>query len=214
METHLSTTPSLPGELEFWFDFGSNYSYLSVLRIEALAREAGLVVRWRPFVLGPVFKSLGWDNSPFVLHKAKGDYMWRDMARECQKYGLPWRQPSVFPRHSLLPVRVALYGEQEPWMAGFCRRVMLRNFSADLDINAVDSVAAVLGELGLDAAAILGAAQADSNKLALRERGAHALALGIFGAPTFFVDGEMFWGNDRLDDAIAYARHVSNPAAS
>ncbi len=204
MEQDKQIVPS--AGLEFWFDFGSNYSYLSVMRIEQLARDAGVTVLWRPFVLGPIFKAMGWDTSPFVLQKAKGDYMWRDMVRQCQKYGVPWRHPSEFPRHSLLPVRVALYGAQRPWMAEFCRRVMLRNFSADLDINAGASVAAVLDELGLDAAAIMAAAQADANKQRLKERTEQARALGIFGAPTFLVGGEMFWGNDRLDDAIAHAQ--------
>jgi 2-hydroxychromene-2-carboxylate isomerase len=203
-----SNGEAAPAELEFWFDFGSNYSYLSVMRIEQLARQAGVAVLWRPFVLGPIFKAMGWDNSPFVLQKAKGEYMWRDMARQCDKYGLPWRQPSEFPRHSLLPVRVALYGERQPWIAEFCRRVMLRNFSADLDINGADSVAAVLAQLGLDAAAIIAAAQADANKLRLKERTARAQALGIFGAPTCFVGGEMYWGNDRLDDAVMRARRA------
>jgi 2-hydroxychromene-2-carboxylate isomerase len=204
MEQDKQIVPS--AALEFWFDFGSNYSYLSVMRIEQRARDAGVTVLWRPFVLGPIFKAMGWDTSPFVLQKAKGDYMWRDMVRQCQKYGVPWRRPSEFPRHSLLPVRVALYGAQQPWMAEFCRRVMLRNFSADLDINAGASVAAVLDELGLDAAAIMAAAQADANKQRLKERTEQARALGIFGAPTFLVGGEMFWGNDRLDEAIAHAR--------
>ncbi|MDC8760805.1 2-hydroxychromene-2-carboxylate isomerase [Janthinobacterium fluminis] len=196
---------STPAELEIWFDFASNYSYLSVMRIEDLARRAGARVLWRPFLLGPVFQSFGWTNSPFVLQKAKGEYMWRDIVRECDKYALPWRRPAEFSRRSLLPVRVALYGEQEPWIAEFCRRVMLRNFSADLDIDAEASVAAVLAEMGLDAAAIIASAQADENKRKLRARGEQAIALGIFGAPTFFVAGEMFWGNDRLDDAIARA---------
>ncbi|MFM9434776.1 2-hydroxychromene-2-carboxylate isomerase [Janthinobacterium sp. CG_23.3] len=213
MQTNMQSNPqAAPAELEFWFDFGSNYSYLSVMRIEQLARQAGVTVLWRPFVLGPIFKAMGWDNSPFVLQKAKGNYMWRDMARQCDKYGVPWRQPSEFPRHSLLPVRVALYGEREPWIAEFCRRVMLRNFSADLDINAADSVAAVLLQLGLDAAAIIDAAQADANKLRLKERTVRATSLGIFGAPTCFVGDEMYWGNDRLDDAVERARRAGESA--
>ncbi|MEC5159515.1 MULTISPECIES: 2-hydroxychromene-2-carboxylate isomerase [unclassified Janthinobacterium] len=213
MQTNMQSNPqAAPAELEFWFDFGSNYSYLSVMRIEQLARQAGVTVLWRPFVLGPIFKAMGWDNSPFVLQKAKGNYMWRDMARQCDKYGVPWRQPSEFPRHSLLPVRVALYGEGEPWIAEFCRRVMLRNFSADLDINGADSVAAVLLQLGLDAAAIIDAAQADANKLRLKERTVRATSLGIFGAPTCFVGAEMYWGNDRLDDAVERARRAGESA--
>ncbi|MFC3107301.1 2-hydroxychromene-2-carboxylate isomerase [Undibacterium arcticum] len=194
------------GELEFWFDFGSNYSYLSVMRIRELARSAEVDVRWRPFLLGPIFKSFGWETSPFVLQKEKGAYMWQDMLRQCRKYGIAWQRPSQFPRHSLLPLRVALYGAEQPWIAQFCERVMLQNFSADQDINAESSVAYILDRLDLDAAAIIAAAQSEDNKLRLRQRTEQAKALGIFGAPTFFVDGEMFWGNDRLDDAIALAR--------
>lgn len=192
-------------ELEFWFDFGSNYSYLSVMRIRALARRFDVSIQWRPFLLGPIFKSFGWDSSPFVLQKEKGNYMWQDMVRQCDKYGIAWQRPSVFPRHSLLPVRVALYGAEEPWIGEFCERVMLRNFTTDQDINAEDSVADILERLELNATSIIQSAQGEANKCRLKERTEQAKALGIFGAPTFFVHGEMFWGNDRLDDAIEYA---------
>lgn len=84
---------SNPKAIEFWFELASNYSYLSVMRIEAAAARLGVDLRWRPFLLGPIFRSLGWNNSPFVLQKAKGDYVWQDMARECEKYGLPWTRP-------------------------------------------------------------------------------------------------------------------------
>ncbi|MFL6675012.1 MAG: 2-hydroxychromene-2-carboxylate isomerase [Massilia sp.] len=194
-----------PGRLEFWFDFGSNYSYLSVMRIGALARAAGVDVCWRPFLLGPIFKSFGWETSPFVLQKEKGNYVWQDMVRECRKYGLPWQRPSEFPRQSLLPLRIAVVGAGQPWMEEFCQRVMLRNFAADLDINDEASMAAVLDGMGLDSAAILAAAVSAENKLSLRERTGQAQARGVFGAPTFFVGDEMFWGNDRLEDAIALA---------
>src|SRR5687767_12579343 len=102
--------------IEFWFDFGSNYSYLSMMRIGRLAAEAGLTVRYKPFLLGPIFASLGWDTSPFVLQEAKGRYVWRDMQRQCDKYGLRWRRPSVFPRRTLLAARIALQNESAPWM--------------------------------------------------------------------------------------------------
>jgi 2-hydroxychromene-2-carboxylate isomerase len=196
----------MPGNriLEFWFDFGSNYSYLSVMRISALARAAGVEVAWRPFLVGPIFKSLGMDNSPFVLQKEKGAYVWHDMVRECRKYQLPWKRPTDFPRLSLLPVRIAVLGEGEPWLVPFCERVMLRNFSLDLDIGSAASMAEVLDGLQLDAEAIIAAAQSDANKLRVRERTEQARQRGVFGAPTFFAAGEMFWGNDRLDDAIAW----------
>lgn len=197
--------------MEFWFDFASNYSYLSVMRIGALAERAGVEVVWRPFLLGPVFKALGWDNSPFVLQKEKGRYVWQDMLRECRKYDLPWQQPGEFPQHSVLAARVALVGEGQPWFVPFCQRVMLRNFAENRSIAREEDIAEVLTTLGLDAAPILAAAQTDATKLRLRERTEQARARGLFGAPTFFVGEEMFWGNDRLEDAIACA--AASPAA-
>ena len=191
--------------LEFWFDFGSNYSYLSAMRIEALAREKHVHVLWKPFLLGVVFKSLGWETSPFVLQKRKGDYMWRDMARLCEKYSLPWRQPATFPRTALLPMRVALVGADQGWIAPFARKMMAMNFAADRDIDNIEAVSEVLDELGLDAPAILALALTPDNKLRLRQQTQQAQDLGLFGAPSFISDTELFWGNDRLDDALAFA---------
>ena len=191
--------------LEFWFDFGSNYSYLSAMRIEALAREKKVQVIWKPFLLGVVFKALGWETSPFVLQKIKGDYTWRDMARQCEKYGLPWRQPSAFPRTALLPMRVAMVGADQGWIAPFARRMMAMNFAADRDIDNLEAVSEVLAELGLDARAIVALALTPDNKQRLRRQTEQAQTLNLFGAPSFISDGELFWGNDRLDDALAHA---------
>ena len=189
--------------IEFWFDFASNYSYLSVMRIRQLV-PGGVI--WRPFLLGPIFKDAGWNNSPFVLQKDKGAYVWQDMPRQCVKYGLPWRQPSAFPRNSMLAARVGILCEDQPWMTDFCERVMLANFADDRDIASVDCIASILSALGQDAEAIVRDAQTDDNKARLRARTEQAKALHIFGAPTFMVGGAMFWGNDRLDDAIAHAQ--------
>ncbi len=192
-------------EIEFWFEFGSNYSYLSVMRIEAAAAQCDVTVRWKPFLLGPIFRSLGWGTSPFVLQKAKGDYVWTDMARQCRKHGLPWQRPTEFPRSSLLPARVALVGADQPWMGAYCRRIVSLNFAEDREIDDLQTVAEVLNQLQLPAQTILDAAQSDANKLRLRQQTEAAQAKGIFGAPTFFVGDEMFWGDDRLDDALVSA---------
>ena len=191
--------------IEFWFDFGSNYSYLSMLRIRRLAADAGVQVRLKPFMLGPIFKALGWETSPFVLQTMKGNYVWRDLQRQCTKYGLPWQRPSVFPRNGLLAARVALQGDGEPWLAAFCEQAMQANFAHDRDIGDGTVLAAILDGLGIDSATILAAAGTEAAKHALRERTADAQARGVFGAPMFFVGDEMFWGNDRLEDAIALA---------
>ena len=191
--------------IEFWFDFGSNYSYLSMMRIQRLARAAGVRVRLQPFMLGPIFKSLGWETSPFVLQELKGRYVWRDMERQCAKFGLRWQRPSTFPRNGLLAARIALVAEAAPWRQAFCEQVMLANFADDREIGDTAVLARILDGLGADSGAVLQAAQANTIKLALRERGAVAQARGMFGAPTFFVGDEMFWGNDRLEDALALA---------
>ncbi|NHQ94026.1 2-hydroxychromene-2-carboxylate isomerase [Janthinobacterium lividum] len=208
-----SWRPPSPGSdamatLEFWFDFGSNYSYLSAMRIEALAREKKVHVIWKPFLLGVVFKALGWETSPFILQKLKGDYTWRDMARQCEKYALPWQQPSSFPPTALLPMRVALIGADQGWIALFARRMMAMNFAADRDIDNVEAVSEALEELGLDARAVLVLALTQDNKLRLRRQTEQAQALNLFGAPSFISNGELFWGNDRLDDALAHAAGV------
>jgi 2-hydroxychromene-2-carboxylate isomerase len=192
--------------IEFWFEFGSNYSYLSVMRIEDAARRCGVRIVWKPFLLGPIFRALGMENSPFVLQKVNGAYTQQDMARHCRKYGLPpWALPSVFPRLGVLPLRIALLGEEKPWIGVFCRKVMELNFVLDQDINQPDSMAPILTELGLPTSDVLNQAQAEPTKARLREQTEHARARGIFGAPTFFVGTEMFWGNDRLDDALLFA---------
>jgi 2-hydroxychromene-2-carboxylate isomerase len=201
-----STVTSKPSpEIEFWFEFGSNYSYLSVMRIEDAARQRGVRIAWRPFLLKPILQALGFESSIFVLQKEKGAYTWHDMVRQCRKYELRWTQPSTFPRVAVLPLRIALLGVEQPWMGAFCRRVMELNFVLDHDINQPDSIAPILTELGLPASEILDQARAEPTKIRLREQTEEARARGIFGAPTFFVGTEMFWGNDRLDDALLFA---------
>ncbi|MBA2673139.1 2-hydroxychromene-2-carboxylate isomerase [Ramlibacter sp.] len=196
---------SPPRRIEFWFDFGSNYSYISAMRIAELAARNGVEVAWNPFLLGPIFKSFGWDTSPFVLQKEKGAYTWKDMARQCKKYGLPWRQPSSFPRAAVLPSRVALFAQGTPWHGEFCRRVFALNFAEDRDVHTPEAVTGILEQLGVPAAEVLQQAQSDAIKLRLRQQTEMAVARGVFGAPTFFAAGEMFWGNDRLEDALAHA---------
>ena len=194
-----------PGQIELWFEFGSTYSYLTVMRIEQLAVSHDVHVVWRPFLLGPIFKELGWQGSPFLEQKEKLAYMWRDVERECVKLGLEWNKPSAFPRGAVLPLRVALSCAQEPWIADFCRAVMVQNFVEDLDIGAAENVQRALAALGLPVSDVLERALSDANKLELRLQTERARALGIFGAPTFFVGDEMFWGNDRLEDALKLA---------
>ena len=192
--------------VEFWFEFASTYSYLSVMRIERAAEAAGVDIEWKPFLLGPVFLALGWNDSPFNIYPPKGRYMWRDLERLAEKEGLPFLRPSRFPRNGLLAARVALVGVEEGWVAAFARAVMMANFAEDREIGEEAVIGAILGTLGLPAAEVIARAQADANKLALRCQTERAAELGLFGAPSFRVGEELFWGNDRLADALEWAR--------
>jgi len=196
---------SRPASLDFWFEFASTYSYPAALTVGERARRMGVTLRWRPFLLGPVFFSQGWSDSPFNLQPAKGRYMWRDLARICAQEGLPWRRPSAFPRGSLLAARVALAAESEPWGPDFVRAVFRANFAEDRPIGDPGVVSEILEHLGQPAAPWLERAAQPATKARLRAQGEEARRLGLFGAPAFVVEGELFWGHDRLDAALGWA---------
>ena len=199
--------PAAPGtEIEIWFEFGSCYSYLSVMRIEQAAALHGIRVVWKPMLLGPIFRALGFSNAPFLIQKEKFAYVQMDMARQCRKHGLPqWTPPTVFPRLGVLPLRIVLVGDGAPWIGAFCREVMTLNYVLDQDINETAPMTKILDALGLPAHDIVAQAQSEPVKARLREQTDQARERGIFGAPTFFVGTEMFWGDDRLDDALSHA---------
>jgi len=194
-----------PVPLEFWFEFASTYSYVAAMRLPRLAVGAGVQVRWRPFLLGPVFKAQGWSDSPFNLYPAKGRYMWRDMARLCAACGLPFRRPSVFPRNGLLAARVACAGQEEAWLPAYVQAVYQANFAEDRDIAEPTVVAACLSAVGVAPETWLARAASDETKAALRAQTEAAMARGIFGAPTAVVEDEIFWGDDRLEQALVWA---------
>jgi 2-hydroxychromene-2-carboxylate isomerase len=200
--------------LDFWFDFASTYSYPAAMRIGPLAGQAGVKVRCRPFLLGAIFKAQGWTTSPFNLYPAKGRHMWRDLERLCAELGLPFRRPEPFPQNSLLAARVALAGLDQSWGEEFCRALFRAEFSAGRRIDDPATIDGVLAELNVDPAPVLAAAQSDAIKARLRTQTEEAERLGIFGAPSFTTgDGELFWGNDRLEQALRWATAAHSPAS-
>ena len=201
--------------IDFWFEFGSTYSYPAAMRIEALAAKQGVDVSWRAFLLGPIFRTQGWTDSPFNLYPAKGRYMWRDLERVCAAHEIPFRRPSQFPRNGLLAARVACRFATAPWLPDFVRAVYRANFAEDRDISAPETIAACLAaclaSADEDAGTLLEEAQSPESKSRLRLQTDEASRLGIFGAPSFFAGTELFWGNDRLEDALAWAAKRSGP---
>ena len=192
--------------LDFYLEFASTYSYPAAMRIGALADAAGVAVRWRPFLLGPIFKAQGWETSPFNLYPAKGRYMVRDCERLCADLGLTFRLPDPFPQSSLTAARVALAALAEGWGEDFSRAVYQAEFAEARNIADPAVIGGIVHDLGRDDAPTLARAQSDEIKAKLRANTEDAQRLGLFGAPSFIVGGELFWGNDRLEQALDYAR--------
>jgi 2-hydroxychromene-2-carboxylate isomerase len=193
--------------VEFWYEFASPYSYLAAARIERLTAEAGIGLDWRPFLLGPILARRAHDPSPFQNPTpAQRRYRWRDVQRLCAAEALPLRLPSAYPRNGLLAARVALIAVTEGWAPAFTRAVYHANFAEDRDISAPQVIAEIVAALDRDATAVLRQAQALENKTRLKALGDEAARRGIFGAPSFLVGDELFWGNDRLDAAVVWAQ--------
>ena len=198
--------------LTFYYEFASTYSYLSAARIEDLARAHRVEIVWRPFLLGPIFAAQGWTTSPFNLFPAKGAHMWRDMERLVAKYDLPpLTRPDPFPQNGLLAARLALVGMAQGWGPAFTRAVYDLQFARGGHIDDETALCAILEDLGLDSTTLWQAAKADATvKAALRAITEEAQQLGLFGAPSFVTeDGEVFWGNDRLEDALIWAAEIN-----
>jgi 2-hydroxychromene-2-carboxylate isomerase len=203
----VETGCSSRSRLEFWFDFGSTYSYLSAMRIQELASEAGVEVVWLPFLLGPIFAKSGWQTSPFNIFPVKGRYMWRDVERLAALYGLPLCRPASFPQFALTATRVATAAAGESWLPAFCQAVFTREFGKGGEITSDTAVAELLLAVESSPEQWLEVARTDEAKNALRQRVSAAEQRGIFGAPSFVTaDGELFWGNDRLEQSISHAR--------
>jgi 2-hydroxychromene-2-carboxylate isomerase len=202
--------PSAKPTLQFWYDFSSSYAYLCARRIDGMAQAAGVTITWRAFVLGPIFKAQGWDSSPFNLFPAKGRYMQRDIARTARLRGIGFRLPDKFPANSYPAARIALIAEDEGWVRDFSLAVFIAVFERGEEIGDPACLRAILATLGQDATRLLAAQSEAASKLRLKERTQQAQDMGIFGAPSFIAaDGELFWGDDRLEQALAWARNVA-----
>lgn len=193
--------------LEFWYEFASPYSYIAAERIHALAAQAGgIEVIWRPFVIGPILRLRPGNSSPTQdAPPAQKKYRRRDVERICASEGIALDWPSSYPRNRLLAARVAQVAD-ESWRIAFTRAVYRANFVEDREISDPAVIAAILGALGRDPDGVLEAALSPANKAALAAAVEEAIAKGIFGAPSFIVEGELFWGNDRLEQAIAWTQ--------
>jgi 2-hydroxychromene-2-carboxylate isomerase len=197
--------------IDFWFMVGSTYTYLSVSRLHQVEAATGIQFRWRPFNVRAIMQEMS--NIPFATKPIKLAYMWRDVERRASKYGLPSRVPAPYPLKNLeLANRVAILGESEGWCADYVRATYRRWFVDGEEAGAEPNVSESLREIGQEPGRVIVAASHDSIGYALEAATAEAKKLNIFGAPTFVTRGELFWGDDRLEDAIAW--HTSGTLSS
>lgn len=196
--------------IEFWFEFASTYSYPAAMRVERVAGEAGVTVVWKPFLLGPLLHSQqGMTDSPFNVVPVKGRYMWRDFARVCAAEGLKLAKPAAFPQNGLKAARLVL-ALPEISRPAFVRAVYTANFAEGALISDEAVLALILESLGHAPETVFAASGGEAVKAELKKNTEEAAARGAFGSPTFFTpDGEMFWGNDRLEQAVDWASGTS-----
>ncbi len=191
---------------DFFYEFASTYSYPAAMRVEEVAGKAGVTVRWRPFLLGPIFAEAGWTTSPFNLIPAKGRNMWRDLERITADLGLPFQKPDPFPQNGLTAARIATSLPDDGKRAAFSRELYRLEFGEGLSITDAEVLGRALKAAGVEPATALIAAGSDAVKQALRATTEEAKAKGLFGAPSIVTaDGELFWGNDRIEQAVAWA---------
>ncbi len=192
--------------IDFWIEYGSTYTYLSVARIGRLAAQAGIEIRWQPFFVMPIMVELGMTQGPFLPYPSKTNYMWRDIERRAAKHRIPYSRPSTYPVNSLQTARVACIGAQEGWCQAFTERVFELHWTQNVLIGSEENLRGALHSVGQGPDEVIGRAQAQEVKDQLKSQTARAKSLGIFGAPSFTVGNELFWGDDRLEEAIEWAR--------
>lgn len=183
--------------IEFFWEPGSPYTYLAATQIEALAKDCGASVVWKPFLLGKVFEARKTTLPASIPQKAS--YMFKDLARWAQVYRVPVTMPKVFPVHSLAASRCAIAASKLGYEAKAALAILSAYWGEGHDISQPDVLSAAFTKVGLDAAAILAKSQEQDVKDQLKTNTEEALNRGVFGAPSFFVGDAMFWGNDRLD---------------
>lgn len=191
--------------IEFWFSIGSTYSYLTVMRLDKVARETGADFTWRVFNIREILRAH--KNVPYMNNPPKLAYMWRDLARRCGKYGLEASLPAPYTIDNLpLANQVALAGMREGWGKAYVIETYKRWFQDGQMAGSEPNLSASIRAAGQDPDRALALAESAEIVGALAQATAQASALGLFGAPAFTVEGELFWGDDRLDDALSWAR--------
>jgi 2-hydroxychromene-2-carboxylate isomerase len=193
----------MPQPIEFFFDFSSPYGYLASRKIDELAARFGRQVVWKPILLGAVFKLTG--GAPQVAIPMKNDYVRHDFIRFARLLGVEFKLPDVFPFSSIHAVRAFWWMErQNPKTAHDLARHIYNKAFTGGDIASAQAVASAAAEIGIDSAALLAGIETQEVKDRTRTESDAAIARNVFGSPFIVIDGEAFWGADRLDQAAKW----------
>lgn len=185
-------------ELSFFFDFSSPFAYLASTQVEAVAARAGAKLRFRPFLLGALFKALGGPDVPlFAMPPSKQRHARDDMFRWADFHGVPLKFPSRFPINTVKALRMILQLPEDQ-RAPLLHAIFKAGWADDRDINDDAVLSELATGVGLDGAALVAGTKDDAVKERLKSATAEAVALGLFGAPSFMVGDLLFWGQDRL----------------
>lgn len=184
--------------VEFWFDFSSPYAYFASLEMDGLGERTGAAIVWRPFMLGSAFKATG--TQALTSLPLKGDYARHDWRRIARLHSYAFELPTTFPQSALAATRMYYWIEQqEPAKAvPFAKAVFERYFTRAFDLSDASTVSQLAAEFGFEMNEAFFGSQSPEIKELAKALGAEAIARGAFGAPFFFVDGEPFWGWDRI----------------
>ncbi|HUH84385.1 MAG TPA: 2-hydroxychromene-2-carboxylate isomerase [Stellaceae bacterium] len=191
--------------LDFFFFYGSTYTYLAVMRIERLASTAGVALRWRPFNVRAIM--IEQNNIPFRGKPVKTTYMWRDLERRAARHGIAFVKPPPYPVDPEgLAARVGVLAAEEGWCPAYTKATYRAWFLEDKAPGEPQHLASILRGLDKDPDKVVESANSQRVKDKYEAETDVARRLGIFGSPTFVVGGEIFWGDDRLEDALDWAQ--------
>jgi len=184
-------------QVDFYYDFASPTAYLAWTQLPELCKRYGVTLNYRPVLLGGVFKATG--NSTPVLIEPKGKWLFEDIARHADHYGVPYQKNPFFIINSMTMMRGAMWAQNTGVLEAYNKAMYEATWANGLNTAEVDVIASVMQEAELDAAAMQQAVKDDAIKKQLIDATGDAVDQGIFGAPTMIVDGELHFGQDRLD---------------
>ncbi len=191
--------------IDFWFSIGSTYTYLSVTRVDSISKSENVIFNWIPFSVRKIMMEM--DNIPFTppSKKIKSDYMWRDIERRAQFYGFSPKLPAPYPLTQFdLANKIAILGMNEGWGINYVKNTYQRWFEERKEPATEPNLSEIMEDMNLNKDEVLKKVNSTEIEAIYQKNTSNAFQSGVFGSPTFIYEGEVFWGDDRLEDCIKW----------